>query len=265
MSVPQSQSMDRPESADFVRLLLRRATLLACLTAGPTAKRDLVEQLDVSRSTVDRAVRELEEVRLVERTPDGLALTLPGRLALRKYRECLGVAAGLVEAGPILDALPPETEFDTAMLHGARVVGTEQHAPQRPVDEFTSLATSADAVHCVLAAFVPEHVTACCERAAESDLDAEVVFAEPVVSSLTPDTEETLKRATAGTLSAYRLDVAAPYSLVVAENDDGARAGVLVADESGVRGFVSNDGPAAVSWADDEFERWRDRAEPTSF
>lgn len=264
MSGSQSQSMDRPESTDFVRLLLRRATLLSRLTAGPTAKRDLVEQLDVSRSTVDRAVRELAEVRLIERTADGVALTLPGRLAYETYCECLDVAAGLVEAGPILDALPADTEFDVAMLDGARVVGTQQHAPQRPVDEFTALASNADAVRCVLATFVPEHVTACCERAADSDLDAEVVFAEPVLSSLTPDTDAALRRATAGSLSAYRLDDVAPFSLVVAEAGDDARAGVLVADESGVRGFVSNDAPAAVSWAHREFERWREAATTAS-
>ncbi len=265
MSVPQSHSMDRPEPADFVRLLLRRATLMACLTAGPMAKRDLVEQLDVSRSTVDRAVRELEEFRLIERTPDGVVLTLPGRLALDKYRECLDVTAGLVAAAPILDALPSGISFDPAMLDGARVVGTEQHAPQRPVEEFTSLVLDADAVHCVLAAFVPEHVTACCERAADHDLDAAVVFAEPVLSSLTQDVEAALRRATAGSLSAYRLDATAPYSLVVAEDGDATRAGVLVADESGVRGFVSNDAPGAVTWADREFEQWRSRAELASF
>lgn len=261
MSDPQSQSMDSPESADFVRLLLRRATLLARLTDGPTTKRDLVEQLDVSRSTVDRAVRELEEVRLIERTSRGVALTLPGRLALEKYRECLDVTAGLVEAGPILDGLPADTSFGAPMLDGARVVGTEQHAPQRPVDEFTSLVADADAVHCVLASFVHEHVDALCERAADRELDAVVVFAAPVLSSLPAETETALRRATAGTLTAYRLDDAAPYSLVVAERGDGARAGVLVADDSGVRGFVGNDAPSAVSWAEREFERWQDRAD----
>jgi len=265
MSDPQSQSMDRPESADVVRMLLRRATLLACLTAGPKTKRDLVEQLDVSRSTVDRAVRELEEVRLIERTRDGVALTLPGRLALEEHRDYLGVTAGLVEAGPILDSLPADTALDPAMLRRARVVGTEQHAPQRPVDEFTALVEDADVIHCVLASFVTEHVNACCERAANRSLDAAVVLAEPVVSSLTEETEAAIRRATAGTLSAYRLDETPPYNLVVAEDDEGVRAGVLVADETGVRGFVSNDVPEAVSWADGEFERWRSRAEPASF
>jgi predicted transcriptional regulator len=257
--------MDRTGSADVVRLLLRRSTLLARLSTEPATKRDLVEQLDVSRSTVDRAVRELAEVRLVDRGPDGVALTLPGRLALETFRECLDVTAGVVEAAPMLEALSRDTGIDPAMLQDPRVVGTEQHTPQRPVDEFTSLVQRADVVRCVLAAYVPEHVTACCERAADHDLDAEIVFAKPVLSSLTPDAETALRRAARGTLSAYRLDDTAPYSLVVAEDGDAVRAGVLVADDSGVRGFVSNDDPAAVSWADREFDRWRSSATPASF
>lgn len=264
MSGQQSQSMDRPESVEVIRLLLRRAPLLDSLTAGPTTKRDLVEQHDVSRSTVDRAVRELEEKRLVERTPDGVALTLPGRVALDEYDDCLGLADGLADAAPILDALPADAPFDPAMLRGARVVGTEQHAPHRPVEEFAALVSGADAVRVVLATYVPEHVEACCDPATERGSVAELVLTDPVISSLAPESEASLRRATDGGLSAYRVDDA-PYSLAVAERDDDGRTGVLVADESGVRGLVASDTPEAVAWADRQFESYRERAERTGF
>jgi predicted transcriptional regulator len=256
--------MDRPESVEVVRLLLRRAPLLDSLAAGPASKRNLVDRHDVSRSTVDRAVRELEEKRLVERTADGVALTLPGRVALDEYDDCLDLADGLAGAARILDALPADAPLDPAMLRGVRVVGTEQHAPHRPVKEFTSLVSGADAVRVVLATYVPEHVEACCDPATDRGSAAELVLTEPVISSLAPESEAALRRATDASLSAYRID-GVPYSLAVAERDDSGRAGVLVADESGVRGLVVNDAADAVAWADRQFETCRERAERANF
>ena len=70
---------------DTIEVLLRRSAVVERLSVQPTAKGDLVDGLDVSRSTVDRAVRETESTGLVECSDNGVSLTLCGRLLLDEF------------------------------------------------------------------------------------------------------------------------------------------------------------------------------------
>jgi len=63
------------QAVEVVELLARRATLLRLLRERPRLKRELAEELSVSRSTVDRAVRNLEATDYVARGGDRLAHT----------------------------------------------------------------------------------------------------------------------------------------------------------------------------------------------
>jgi predicted transcriptional regulator len=55
------------------------------LLDSPKAKLELVDELDSSRSTVDRAIRELETLGLIERSPRGCKPTLCGQRAIQHY------------------------------------------------------------------------------------------------------------------------------------------------------------------------------------
>ncbi|WP_083252599.1 GntR family transcriptional regulator [Haladaptatus sp. W1] len=71
-----NDSGERPDV--LLSTVVKRAGFLTALASGPIPKRHLRDELDVSRSTVYKAVRELHEYELVERTDEGLALTLAG-------------------------------------------------------------------------------------------------------------------------------------------------------------------------------------------
>ena len=71
---------------DRIDLVAKRVDLLEALAAGPRYKPALVEATGDSRSTVDRAIRELEAAGLIERTDEGFWATLAGRLAAERYR-----------------------------------------------------------------------------------------------------------------------------------------------------------------------------------
>jgi len=86
---PPDMSWSAPDvSPDgVVAALEKRARLLRMLADGPMDKPALRDALEVSRSTVYKALRELEELGLVHRVDDGYALTQFGRLARRKHDE----------------------------------------------------------------------------------------------------------------------------------------------------------------------------------
>jgi predicted transcriptional regulator len=87
--------------------LVDRIGYIACVLDGPLDKPALVSTLDAARSTVDRAVDELETVDLIKQTEDGYILTAMGRLATSDFFELIDT---------LDDAYPERTGSPTASM-----------------------------------------------------------------------------------------------------------------------------------------------------
>ncbi len=114
--------MTLPNVQDRLETLARRREYLETLAEGPRCKRDLVEELGDSRSTVDRAIGELLEAGFVEQPARGYVPTQSGRAALARYRSFLADAGSIVDAQPVVDAVPPEYDLPVELVADARVV-----------------------------------------------------------------------------------------------------------------------------------------------
>ena len=99
------------EPSELVDVVERRLDFLERLAAEPLRKHELVDALGHSRSTVNRAIDELEATGLVAGETDGYRTTLSGRLLAEGYRELLTVADDLAAAGDVLDPLDAEVDI----------------------------------------------------------------------------------------------------------------------------------------------------------
>jgi len=86
---------------------------------GALRKHELVDELDHSRSTVNRAIDELEAAGLVAGETDGYRTTLTGRLLAQSYRRFLTVAADVDAASETLAPLGPDIALSPAALRDA--------------------------------------------------------------------------------------------------------------------------------------------------
>ena len=114
--------MTLPNVQDRLETLAHRREYLETLTEAPRCKRDLVEELGDSRSTVDRAIDELLEAGFVERPAQRYVPTQSGRAALARYRSFLADAGSIVDAQPVVDAVPPEYDLPSELIADARAV-----------------------------------------------------------------------------------------------------------------------------------------------
>jgi tetratricopeptide (TPR) repeat protein len=103
---------------DVVR---RRWSVFEQLLDGPMYKRDLVAAVDRSRSTVDRAVRELDDAGLVERVDGGYVATVAGQLAAEEYRTATDSMAAVEGAMAALEPLPHDAPVSGALLADATI------------------------------------------------------------------------------------------------------------------------------------------------
>lgn len=249
--------MTDTDPQEVMAAVARRGDVLHAVGGTGVCKRDLVASLDVSRSTVDRAARELEGTGLVERTPNGYRRTLAGELALQEYERFSDRIDGVLQSRAVLSELPPESPFDISVVEGSEVVLPERHSPNLPVTRMSELVRRASRVRAFAPAVFPQQVDAYRDGIVDREMDVEVLLSDDVVERLVSTYSEDLARALGTGRLAVR--VAAdplPYSLTVAETPTGWAVGLLVyTDDGSVAGFVGNGSPAAVEWATREFER----------
>lgn len=248
---------------EVIRTVVNRAELLDRLAEGAVSKRDLRDDLGVSRSTVYKAVRELERANLVEKSDAGPRLTLAGRLLADRYRSFAGAVEDVVGHEPILDAIPHDAPLTAAVLDEGDHVLAERHAPNRPIAHVETLVRDADHVVGFTPVALPQYVDLFHDQLVSGELTAELLVESPVVEYLRSDHADRVGEALAtDRLALWETDATLPFGLVVGEDD----LAIIVYEENGeLRGLFCNDTPAALDWGRDVFERFRADATPVEF
>lgn len=237
----------------------RRRNVLERLEEGPDRKRNLVESLDSSRSTIDRAMRELERLSLVERADGGYRLTATGRLALAEHRRSLESLDAIAGVSDLLENVPPEAPMSVDALRGATVHEPEPHAPNEPLEAIAASLETADRFRGFAAAERgPRFRELLYERTVDGDLDAEILLTDDLVAFLLENRPEVVRDVVVrGGLDVYSLP-SIPYGLGIVETPSSSRAFVVVYDGAAdVRAVIRNDSPTALEWANDVYRRFR--------
>lgn len=242
--------MSRPDPSEVMAVVARRGDVLRALADGGERKCELDEKLDVSRSTIDRAVRELEGLGLVARDDDGYYRTLSGSLALDEYSRFRSRMGGVLNARGVLSPLPSDADVDPAVVEDAEIVVADRHSPLRPARHQIELVERATHVRAVASAVLPQHVDAYYEGIVDRGMSAEIVLSTPVMERVVADHDDKFHDSLqTGRVDLRQLDRDLPYSLMVASTPDGPAMGMLVYVQEGIKGFVGNDDPEAVAWA----------------
>lgn len=247
--------MSRSGPSEIMAVIARRGDVLRAVGAGEISKRDLVDRLDVSRSTVDRSIRELEALDLIERATSGYRQTLPGRVALEEFERFETRIDGLVRSRKALVELSNDVPFDGAILDDAEVVLAERHSPHVPITRYCDLVERATSVRSMSPAVFPQSVSTYYEAVVERGMDARLVVSDAVIERLVAAYADELREMLAtGRLELRRRNDQIPYGLAVADTPTGARAAILMYAEGGACAYLANDSPAAVEWASNKFD-----------
>lgn len=240
--------MVSPERAELRRVVVRRSDVLRAIGTDGVSKRDLEDRVDVSRSTVDRSIRELESNRLIERTNGAFRRTLAGELSLREYDAFVSRMDGLADNADLLESLPSDTDVDAAVFDGADVVRSTPHAPQAPVAELCAFIERADRLRGLCFTAFPRGMDAY-RSALERGVETELVLARPAVERFVSAFDTASPPLETDHLTIRQATTEPEYGLLLAETPDAPVAGMTLYDDGGVSAFLSNDDTEAVSWA----------------
>lgn len=254
--------VDATDDADLRNLIARRAELLDLLATDPRSKRDIIASLDTSRSTVDRAIRRLEEHGLVERVDGGYLTTLTGRMALERFREYAETLSAVAGARDLFSPLPVETAISARAIKGAEITLATAPTPYKPAERIYDAVEEATRYRALLPSLDdPRHLRLCYENVVTEGREVMFVLPRNLLTSLQDEFPQRLAHmAEADSFQAFVGDVP-QYGLLLTEASDEMETHIVVYSETGgVHGCASNPTAEARAWAVEQFDRCRTEA-----
>lgn len=246
-------------SRELLETVRRREAVLGCLAGASRDKRELTSRLDVSRQTVDRAIRELESTAMVERVDGGYRLTLFGHLAYREFESLLDRLECLERACDLLVHLPPDTAIDAAVLDGADVVRSGHPLPHEPVRRLEELVEGADRLAGYSPIAFPQYVSLFHRQITRTDTEIELFLDDSLIEGLWSDYLEELREAlSAPNFTLYGLPESLCPNMGLALFDDSTVWIGVYDDSANVRGAITAESDAAVAWARRRLEECRE-------
>lgn len=246
-------------ATETAQLLARRYGFLRELADGPRTKRELAAALEVSRSTVDRAVRELEAAGFAARSNGRVTVTPTGSIAYASCRTHLAELEGITTAEPALSALRGTTDLPPALFRGADVVTPNRVAPQHPHDRLVDVLEEAEVLRHYATGIRPEYEEPYWGRLEEGrpiDVVAVTAVLEKFIEAYRAEMASGLDT---DDFSIQETAEKRPYSMVIGDTD---AVCVLIYEGHSLAAIVYNDAPAAVMWALEQFESLRADADP---
>ncbi|MCU4753163.1 tetratricopeptide repeat protein [Natrialbaceae archaeon A-chndr2] len=266
---------------EAIEVLSRRIDFLEFLRETVAYKPELVDTLEHSRSTVDRAVDELMSEGLIERGEDGYVLTQSGKLAANRYRLFLDETQTILDTKDLIDSIPATSDLPIELFTNANVVTVD--GAYGVFTQVADLLPEADRYQVVLPeVFDSQHVRLLHSQVVREELEIELLASPSVIKRLRkefPELSNELADAESFSLSSVSTP---PYSLILTSgsanrdgkspqsNSESERSGVADTDtvimipygNDGVAGMAATSDVQAVTWATNLYEQLREDSSP---
>lgn len=255
------RDMDGPDHhvEDLIALASRRLDFLERLSESALEKREMVDELGHSRSTVNRAVAELEDAGLVTATDGGHVTTLSGGLAAEMYRRVTSNATAIRAASEVLAPLSATSPIDLELVAEAEVERTDGPPPYRSLQRIRDAIGDADGVRAVVPTVANlETLRVCHSRVLEEGLTVEMIMSPALFERLTGQFPAQFREMVLdGGYAALTADLPGFTAFLVERNGAVTVAVVVYTEDTAIRGILLNEAPAAVRWAEALYARLR--------
>ena len=249
-----------PEDSDTKAILefIRRRSTFEAFEDQHLDKRELAEQLDVSRPTAHRIITSFLDQELIQETDNGYELTRYGSIigeAVQTYHKEVVKATSLKS---LLNELPDDIEFEYRLFADATVTEATYDDPFRPMSRFIELFEKTSRIKGFNKSFLePMYIDIAHERI-EAGLESDIIYDPKVIELVL---EEYPNLATAA-LEQEHVSAAVhddlPIAMVIFED----RIGIGVHSESmgAPLAWIDTDNPDAIAWGERLFEQYQSEA-----
>ncbi|SFK75380.1 Predicted transcriptional regulator, contains HTH domain [Halogranum rubrum] len=254
----KNTDMDR----EAIRVVTQRVDFLELLTTSPLSKREVIDELPYSRSTVDRAIRDLQIAGLIDKEERGYVVTLSGRVSAEQYQNFVETALDTIAAQDVADTIPADVPLDGRLFRGSTVHRSDDVAPYELVDHLVESLDGATHLRTLSEAIPhPRYFEAVVDRCRRGSLTVDGVLTSSLWEALVDHHPETLEQIFDVGMDISVGDVPA-FTLHLIDRDDGTTVQVLIHTDTGsIRGILTNESTEALEWGNDLFARVSEEAD----
>ncbi|UPM43088.1 tetratricopeptide repeat protein [Halocatena salina] len=192
----------------------------------------MVDRLEWSRSTVDRAVRELQQAGLLKRSKEGYTTTLAGRLAAATYTEFTEMVSDVHTATPLLETLDREYPVPMASLWGIEPVPIDDHTPYEIPTELREAIEDAHSLTALMPVISDPIILEFCQsQAVEGSLDLTLIVGPNLYDALHERSPDTLSVLSHHGQRFLRAAHSPPHPMFLLEGSSGREGFVIVYEE----------------------------------
>lgn len=248
--------------SEAVRVVTQRLDFLELLTTSPLSKRELIDELPYSRSTVDRAIRDLQIAGLIDKADGGYVVTLSGRVSAEQYQKFAETAVDTIAAQDIVDTIPADAPLDGRLFRGSTVHRADDAAPYELVNHLVESLGGATHLRTLSEALAhPRYSEAVVDRCRQGALAVDGILSQSLWEALVDHHPDDFKELFDVGMNIYVGDVPS-FTLHLIDRGDETTVQVLIHTDTGsIRGIVTNDSAEAVEWGNDLFARVSEKAD----
>jgi predicted transcriptional regulator len=263
------QSDESGDPLDEILFLARaesRVRIMEHLSVAESAtQRELRTQLDISRTTVARSLRSLEDNSWVENDGDTYRLTQAGSIIAEEFSQLLDTVQRVEKLSDFLRWFPDdESTPDFLEVNDAEITSPSDGDPYAPARKQTQIFHTADSVRVLLPSVDLDGAKTITERVLQHGLEAETIVAPDLEATLeSKEFAPLLKRMVeTGRSPIFVSPTEIPFYLGLA--DDG-RVQIGVEDDEGFpRSLLETTDEGVRVWAEDLYQDYRQKAERKS-
>lgn len=255
------EDMTPPDTEiETVEVLLHRSGIMECLLEETLDKPALVDALDVSRSTVDRGVRELETNGLITYAEGRYTATTLGEFATEQFFDLVETVRIGTRLEPFLRWVPADSfDLDLQYLSDADLFVPRPNDPYAMINRHVKVVENAREHRVVLPLVGLHGMEAVHEAVVENEGESEAIVAPGVAETFQSNPNYTpLFEAlvASGRFDVFEYDGDIPYFVGIL--DETVQIGV---DEEGEpRALVETTADEVYEWAEEQVERYKQQS-----
>ncbi|GAA0451169.1 helix-turn-helix transcriptional regulator [Halococcus morrhuae DSM 1307] len=254
--------MDGPlDDAEFLIRSANRVRLLELLVEGPHERRDMQDDIDVTRVTMGRLLGDLEDHGWVERRSHDYHITPLGRIVFEDLDVFLDTIWLAQKLRDLISHVPTEDlPIDLRRLGEAEFVCGDPADTDAPIRRMSDLMGNADHLRILFSIVMEAGPRTTAERAEAGADTAEAVLSAGVVEVGRNNhrLSEYFRRWLEAGDRVYRYDGEMPHTIVLA---DESVLYFVVNDRGNVLGMFVIEDEAVFAWAEETFEQHKRAAE----
>ena len=251
---------ERDKALEIFDILLSRIDVVEKLLEEPSDKRGLVDELDVSRSTIDRSTRELETAELAQYSNGRFELTSLGRMVAVEFSNIIDSIQLRQGLNPFFRWTPgTEFGFDLTCLQDAELLVPKPGNPYSMINRHVKLIEDTEHPRVVLPLCGLHGYEAVHQGVVQEGGRVDSVVAPSVAETIQSNadfmelTEEMLPT---GRFTAHVYEGEIPYFLGLFEEK--VQMGV---DEGGEpRALLETDSEEVYEWAEQKYQEYEENA-----